>query len=777
MRNDQALRLIAALLCLTSPLRGVAAPGSWFADSACPRDGVPVVPSAGARALLSVHHQPGLPPHEALLLMGHDGVWRAPRAEWARWTQRAAAETETSADGEHWVPLKPHADFAMRLDSCSAELWIDADPERLQVTTLDRPAPLPVSVAGHGGFLNLDAQYGGLAGANTVNGLVDVGVFSAAGSGRSGFFVNNRRLQRLDTRWTHDNPAEAMRLTLGDSVTRGADWESAARFGGIQWGADFSLQPDRITFPLPTIAGSAALPSTAELYVNGQRQSQQNLQPGNFRFDSVPTLTGLGELSVVVRDALGREQTVRQSFYTSPRLLAEGLTANTFEAGLLRQNFATSHDRYRQAFVGATLQRGLQNNLTGVLRAVGSAQRSQLGGELDWIAAPYGVISISAAAAHTEAGWGGIATIAIEHTEQQFSVGLRRRLATRAYGDLGRAPGALHFSDAARASLNLHAAGSVSLLYVSEQSWNSQGGGQGARLAGIAYSRSLGPRVQAYASALHALAGSGGDNVVIGFSAIFGRGTSGGVQWTQDERAGAASFGVQHSPDGKLGWSYGAAADGRDKGIRQAQVAVATERGSFGLGAAGFGSHAAASASVQTGIALLDGHSYWTRPVQQSFAAVETGEVAGVHVYRENQLVGTTGAGGRLLVPDLLPFTANQLSIDDHDLPMGVSLLSADSRTVPPANAGVSVRFAVSAEKSQAFRLVDSQGVPIAAGTLLRLDGQPLPLPVGYDGLVYAELGTGEHGLEAGWAGGSCSSRVRVTALQAKATACLQAAP
>ncbi|NEV03151.1 hypothetical protein, partial [Bradyrhizobium uaiense] len=39
-------------------------------------------------------------------------------------------------------------------------------------------------------------------------------------------------------------------------------------FGGLQAQRDFALRPDLITAPLATIGGSAAVPSTVDVYVN-----------------------------------------------------------------------------------------------------------------------------------------------------------------------------------------------------------------------------------------------------------------------------------------------------------------------------------------------------------------------------------------------------------------------------------------------------------------------------------------------------------------------------
>ena len=88
----------------------------------------------------------------------------------------------------------------------------------------------------------------------------------------------------------------------------------------------------------------------------------------------------------------------------------------------------------------------------------------------------------------------------------------------------------------------------------------------------------------------------------------------------------------------------------------------------------------------------------------------------------------------------------------------------------------MTLRFAVEAEPALQLTLLDAQGVVVPAGAALTLDGQPLPLPVGYGGLVYAELGEGSHQLQADWPGGHCQSRVEVRARHASAGPCIEPA-
>ena len=110
------------------------------------------------------------------------------------------------------------------------------------------------------------------------------------------------------------------------------------RFGGVQWGTDFSLQPDRITFPLPTISGQRSpCLNRATLRQRRAAIADKTCNPVSSASTVCRHSPGAGDLSIVIRDSLGRLQTVTQPFYASPRLLAPGLDSYTVESGFLRE--------------------------------------------------------------------------------------------------------------------------------------------------------------------------------------------------------------------------------------------------------------------------------------------------------------------------------------------------------------------------------------------------------------------------------------------------------
>ncbi len=131
--------------------------------------------------------------------------------------------------------------------------------------------------------------------------------------------------------------------------------------------------PGYITYPTPSISGSAALPSTVDLLVNNRRQETSALQPGPFDLTNVPVVTGAGQMQLIVRDLLGRETVINQNYYLAPALLSPGLSDFSYEAGSLREQYGTRSNGYGAAFGAGTYRLGLTDALTAEVRGERSA--------------------------------------------------------------------------------------------------------------------------------------------------------------------------------------------------------------------------------------------------------------------------------------------------------------------------------------------------------------------------------------------------------------------
>ena len=151
----------------------------------------------------------------------------------------------------------------------------------------------------------------------------------------------------------------AATLRVGDAISATGAWGRAVRFGGVQFGTNFATQPTLVTTPLLAARGEAIVPSTVDVFINGQRVANETVPPGPFAIESLPAITGAGELQVVVTDALGRQQIVSRPYYSGPTLLRAGLNEYSVEAGAIREDYALESFAYGELFAAGTFRRGM----------------------------------------------------------------------------------------------------------------------------------------------------------------------------------------------------------------------------------------------------------------------------------------------------------------------------------------------------------------------------------------------------------------------------------
>jgi outer membrane usher protein FimD/PapC len=95
-----------------------------------------------------------------------------------------------------------------------------------------------------------------------------------------------------------------------------------------------------------------------------------------------------------------------------------------------------------------------------------------------------------------------------------------------------------------------------------------------------------------------------------------------------------------------------------------------------------------------------------SRPITDSFAVVRVGDVEGVGVYQNSERIGVTGRDGTVLLPNLGSYVANQVSIDDRDVPFEYELKQLAAYVSPPLRSGSMVAFEAKRIHAATGRLV-----------------------------------------------------------------------
>jgi outer membrane usher protein len=704
----------------------------------------------------------GLPPAVTLLaLRDRQGRLWLPAENFSFWDMHPPAAA-LQYQGRDFRLLDGQAGLAYRLAPSRLTLDLEATPSwftgnRVDSGMNERTKPPAVNP---GGFFNYDLNIAHSDSDTYTAGLFEAGVFGNWGVGTSTLLARNGQagqdggLLRLDTTWTRDLPERRASLRLGDAIGGASAWGRPVRFGGVQWATNFGTQPGFISFPLPAIQGEAALPSTLELYVNGMRRMSSEVPTGPFSIPDLPAVTGQGQVQLVVRDLLGREQVITDSFYVSARLLQQGLHEFSYELGAERQSYGMESNDYGRAFATGTHRLGLSDRFTAEARveALSGQYTAGLGGAL--LLGRFGVVHGSLAGSHSERGEGGLAMLGFEHSSRRLGFGFNLQLASAEFAQLGLledepAPRRL---GQAWISLPLWRAGSVSLSYVhrderDRERFESLSASYQVSLGRVGHLGVFATRIQ-----------SEQDDTLIGlnFTRPLGTRTTSSANANLSDDGEQLLFGVQRSLPVGRGMGYRARAGMLDQERLDAGLSVQNDYGTWHVDVSHANSQTGIRASAAGGVAFLDGGLHFSRRMDDSFGVVRVGDFEGVRIYADNQHVATTDADGRALLPRLRAYEENPLRIEVGDLPLDARVAQVDQKAVPYFRSGLVVDFAVSRSRNAIFRLLRASGEPVPAGSIITApNGERFP--VGYEGEAFVTgVDTGTS-LSARWNGTSCA--------------------
>ena len=691
-----------------------------------------------------------------------DGALLATREELSDLGLRAPEDAARSADG--LIAVSSLRGVSVSLDQAAQVVRFAAGSAELTPTLLHAGpgADGPPLQSSFGATLNYDVVGAINGGQASASGLFDARVFSPMGVASTDFLAfagqdpggrSGAPAIRLDSTYVYSDFPRQRRYRLGDFISGGLTWTRPVRLGGLQVSQDFSMRPDLVTFPLPSLSGAAAVPSTVDVLLNGSKVLSSQVPAGPFQAPQLPVVTGSGEVVMSVTDALGRQVTTTLPFYASASLLAPGLQTASLEVGFVRRNWGVFSNDYGAPAGSVTWRRGFTSHLTVEAHAEGTSGQLMAGAGVVANAFDLGTVNVAIAASRAAGRTGASISFGAERQTHRLSFGIQAVLSERDFRDLAAMNGdtVLKRQVSANVGLNLGRWGSIGLAYaqidrpaaaplgqvVAVSPGRALAGAQHTQVATGNYSVQLG-RAYIYANVFKDFARGGGRGATIGVTLPLGRRSS----VTASVNPAAAPYAqvqVQQSVSSIGDWGYQAfvGAGGREHAFAQGQY-----KSPFALLTAGadyLGGEGSGRVEAQGAVSLIDRRLFASNTIEDSFAVVDTAGVKGVRVEYENRPVGRTDSGGRILVPDLRAFDVNRLSIDPTDLPLDVAIPETSREVRPPDRSGVVVVFPVRRIRAALVSLVDEAGAAIPVGSTAVLKPGGLPAPVGYEGQVFVE--------------------------------------
>ncbi len=711
----------------------------------------------------------GEPRGSVRLMRLPDGRFAARRADLEAWRLRLPDGVETiELRGEPHLPLDVFAGVRIAIDEATQQLRLEVPAAYFEPTEVEtRPrAPMPAPREHAGAWLNYDlfATEGNLPGSRTRGGQLEAAAF-----GRWGVLSSSHVYRdapgvpdsvRLDTSWTIDDPEQELTLTLGDAIGTTGLWGRAVRFGGLRLGSNFGLNPTRITFPLPGVRGESALPTVTELYVDGVRRQVSNVPPGPFRITDVPVVTGQGEVRVVTRDLLGREQVTTLNYYASQLLLREGLDDWSLEFGRVRTDWGFASGDYGRGVAAYQHRRGLTDTLTGELRleAIGSQRVAGIGATT--LLGQAGTLSAAVAASDAPEGGGRLGYLGFERQSRRgLSFGARGQWTTPGFVQIGLPPGRQSPQRQLSGNLGFSLAGGSLNMTMARQDLRDQ---PDVQVASLSFARALGRDVTLVASAYRAGGEVRANGASLTLVVALDRGVSASATASRADGSNAGFVQVQSQvPVGSgTGWRVlgGAGPQGRAEAglLAQNDLAAAT----LEVGRAG--EARAVRAGVSGSLATLGGHAFASRRVGEGFALIEVPGFRDVDVYVNNQPAGRTDRNGVAVVPRLLPWQSNPVRLEIDQLPLDATVDAVELDAVPWARSGTVVRFPVRRSQGALVRLVRADGTPLPVGATVRRDDDPTEFPVAERGETFMTGLPQRFRLEARWDDGACAAELRL---------------
>ncbi len=676
------------------------------------------------------------------LLLERAGAMYAPFDAFEEWRVQMSPDAKPidyQFDGQAYWPLSAVSGYKLKMDFASQSAALLFSPEAFAATRLEQEAakqwetsPVLPSM-----FLNYDFNYSStmLRNAPTANDLgllAEIGASNTWGiltSSHAGRNLTNhstsptpRDMVRLETTFTRDYPKQNRTLRLGDAATRAGTWGRNVYFGGVQYGTNFALTPGFVTQPIPALVGVSTAPSTVQMYVNDVLRQVSSVPTGPFAIDNFPLLAGSGDVRMVVKDILGRETVIEQSFFTSTELLAPGLNDWSVEAGAVRRDMGVASDQYGAKFASATLRHGHRDDLT--LEAHAEVARSlQSAGVGAVTALPKLILGQASFAVSRSNGLrGGLWLLGLEHEGLHSSLSFQAQGATRNFRQLGQ--------DTTIAPTKFQLAGNWD--YTTEKS-RTFGMGlvtlsryDDTRVTTVSgnFSTKIGEHSSLSINASRAIMGTAGTSVGVFFSMPLGGNRI--VSASASTHDGQQDFYVSamQNPDGEksLGWRALA-------GHQQGQLRA--EGGAYYLGRYGKLTGDVSTAPNQNalrfgangGLVFADKNLFATQRVDQSFAIAEVAGFSNIGIGIGSNMLSRTNARGVALIPRLIPYQDNSIRLSPNDLPISAEIDTIEQSVIPAWRSAVKVTFPVRGGRAALLKITLDDGDVAPAGAIVNIEG------------------------------------------------------
>lgn len=638
------------------------------------------------------------------------------------------------------------------MDASIQSVKITLPAEFFNVKNLQQEQLIMPDKAALGAFLNYDFFYGQTSKQDEFNTLTELGIFKDYWMFQNAMIVRSldipeqqgdietEKVVRLKSTLNLDFPEKYQQLTLGDTSTISNPFINSVRFAGLSFGTNFTDRPDYIYWNMPTLKGSAVLPSTVDLYINGVSISQQKVTPGDYNLQPGSMIQQSGDVQVVVEDVLGNRSVQTFPVYINNLLLKPKLNEYNIALGKIRYNYDIQNDDYREFFSNLYFRRGITNSTTLGFNAAYSEDVKNLG--LLWTQAisKYALLDTYMAGSNSDAGNGYSVGGSISRNASKIYLGLSAQYSSQEYKNLGYSDAVsipkyevlFYFSKYDIPIIQNFNINYIERVYYPGNIFNVSD----SRILTVGISRTLLPNLYFTTSYFKEFAGNENSGGYISFNYSFGNNKNAYLSHSTENET-RVQF-VKASTK-QTGFDYVLGANQRNGDLSyQGYGLLKSNVGDLRVQIDHSDDYDNNQVIYRGALVWLGGKVAMTKSVDNAFALVQVQDSPHVDVARSLSPIGSTNKNGYLFVHNIIPYVPYDISFDQNQLDIEDAFDYSNKRMIGLNQRGYILNFPVYHTQQVILRLKDQDNQILPRATEVYLNDEDSQyFPVGAEGKIY----------------------------------------
>lgn len=571
-------------------------------------------------------------------------------------------------------------------------------------------------------------------------------------------YYNAQNFVRLESNWQYIDPIKIRSYVVGDFISNTASWGNSIRLAGLQWSSAYTQRSDIITTALPQFSGSAALPSTLDLFINQQKIYSGQVPSGPFEVKSLPFISG-NEVTLVTKDATGQQIKTKQAYYYSSKILAKGINEFSIDLGIPRYNYGLESNDYDENIVmGSGSMRYGVNNTTTLSGNIESSTDglTNFGGGFSQNLWNKAVINLNMATSQYKNQQGILSSVGLEaRINGNLSVNSDYQYTTNGYFNLARVADNIYSQ---KNSNIVHNEDIKNSAYAKEiiragLNWNVVSGymlssnynkikyqDDQYEMLNLNLSGSLSKNISFYATGYQNLDRSDNYGFYVGINytptqkyrattSVMNDG--GNVGYRQEINN------IDSASIGNLGW--GAAYEHREHSddFATAYLNYRTHPAYVSARYSTFGDEYQTFISATGALVATSGRVFAANEVGDAYAIVENAGPKS-RILNGGVDLGATDSKGRFFISNLSPYTQHRIYLDPTHLPLDWQTSNTEKEVITGYRQGTHIDFATHQSLAATAIILDNNQQPIAAGYNTTLNNITFST-IGYDGEVFLQ--------------------------------------